>query len=94
MTFEALEYALAPQGMAGRAVAGAVERLVRARQRPGRNLRVRRAVQAHCSHNREKTGKKWMLRSHVVHESTQTAINFYVETPARPVARKQYCGLA
>lgn len=76
VALEALEYALAPESVASCAVRRTVQGLVRARQRPGRNLRVRRTVQAHCGHNCEKTGKKWMLRSHVVHESTQTAFNF------------------
>lgn len=70
VALEAFEYTLAPESVARCAIRRAVHRLVCARQRPGRNLRVRRTVQAHRGYNCEKTGKKWMLRSHVVHEST------------------------
>ena len=83
MAVQTLEYALASESVAGRAICRAVQGLVRARQLPRRNLRVRRTVQAHGGHNYQKTGKKWMLRSHVVHESTQTALNFCVESQAR-----------
>ena len=70
MTLEALEGALAPKRMAGGAICRAVQQLVRPCERPRRNLRGRHAMQAHCGYDCEKTGKKWMLRSHVVHEST------------------------
>jgi len=52
-------------------------------------------MEAHPGHNCEKAGKKWMLRSHVVHESTQTAIQFWYRNPSTTEWReKQYCGLA
>lgn len=92
MTLEALEYALASESVAGCAIRRTVQGLVRSRQWPRRNLRVRRSVQAHDGQNYQKTGKKWMLRSHVVHESTYTAFNFSVEIPSTTEGRESSIG--
>jgi hypothetical protein len=81
VAFKAFEGALASEAVASGAVARSVQRLMGAGERSWRNLRVRRTVQTHRCDDRQQQGKKWMLRSHVTHESTRDQISFLSKIP-------------
>jgi hypothetical protein len=49
---------------------------------------VRRTVQTHRCDDRQQQGKKWMLRSHVTHESTRDQISFYRKSPSTTEGRE------